>query len=199
MNPDERDDELSAGEKAQFASLPRERSPEASLEEKIVHALKARGLIAMTETTHVRPFYKIAGALAAAVMLVALGFGWGKRQNTSAPHQPAKPAFVLFLYDSGEPHEDEASLIAEYGGWARGLREAKHRISGEKLKEGGRILSNTRGQLEIHEISGAAEKQMLGGYFLIEAENYDEAVQIAAGCPHLKYGGVIELRQIDAI
>ena len=42
-------------------------------------------------------------------------------------------------------------------------------------------------------------KEIVGGYFLIEAVDYDEAVQICRSCPHLKYGGRIELREIDAI
>ncbi len=38
---------------------------------------------------------------------------------------------------------------------------------------------------------------MLGGYYLIEAANYDEAVQHCLDHPHIAYGGTIEVRAVD--
>ena len=40
-------------------------------------------------------------------------------------------------------------------------------------------------------------KEMLGGYFMIEAANYDEALRLSRDHPHLAFGGTIELRQIE--
>jgi hypothetical protein len=37
-------------------------------------------------------------------------------------------------------------------------------------------------------------KESLGGLFLIRAENYEEAVEIAKGCPVLQWGAVVEVR-----
>jgi len=37
-------------------------------------------------------------------------------------------------------------------------------------------------------------KESLGGLFLIRAESYEEAVEIAKGCPVLQYGAVVEVR-----
>jgi hypothetical protein len=37
---------------------------------------------------------------------------------------------------------------------------------------------------------------VLGGYYTIEAANYDEAVTRALDHPHLLYGGTIEVRQL---
>ena len=55
------------------------------------------------------------------------------------------------------------------------------------------------GQVRVVDGPYAEAKEVVGGYFLIEAADYDEAVEISKGCPHLKYGGRIELRQIDPI
>ena len=41
-------------------------------------------------------------------------------------------------------------------------------------------------------------KEVIGGYFVIEADHYAEAVELSRDCPHLDYGG-IELRQIDVM
>lgn len=37
-------------------------------------------------------------------------------------------------------------------------------------------------------------KESIGGLFFIRANNYDEAVEIAKGCPVLKWGAVVEVR-----
>jgi hypothetical protein len=43
-----------------------------------------------------------------------------------------------------------------------------------------------------------ARENAIGGYFLIRARDYQQAVSIAENCPHLRYGGTIEIRQIDS-
>ena len=39
-------------------------------------------------------------------------------------------------------------------------------------------------------------KEVLGGFFIIEAANYEEAVERASDHPTLEYGGTLEIRQI---
>jgi hypothetical protein len=39
-------------------------------------------------------------------------------------------------------------------------------------------------------------KEVLGGYYTIEAASYEEAVLRANDHPHLEYGGTIEVRQV---
>ncbi len=200
MNHEINHDELNPEERRQFAALSRERSPAASLETRIISALKARGLIRMTQALPIWTLPRLAGAFVVAMVFLALGFGLGKWQSGVPSQRPHHNMFVLFLYgDSPETPPDDMSKVVEYGKWARAIRMSKRMITGEKLKDGGRLLRNVQGQLEIREVRGAGEPDVLGGYFLIEAENYDEAIKVAASCPHLKYGGLIELRQIDQI
>jgi hypothetical protein len=40
-------------------------------------------------------------------------------------------------------------------------------------------------------------KEVLGGYYIVQAENYDKAVEIARDCPQFEFGGSIEVREIE--
>ena len=42
----------------------------------------------------------------------------------------------------------------------------------------------------------ADTKEVLGGFVLIEAANLDEAIELAAGIPVTRYGGVVEVRPV---
>jgi hypothetical protein len=40
-------------------------------------------------------------------------------------------------------------------------------------------------------------KEMVGGYLICKADSYDEAVELAKGCPILEYtDGIVEVREI---
>jgi hypothetical protein len=43
----------------------------------------------------------------------------------------------------------------------------------------------------------AESKELVGGFFIIRAADYDEACSLALSCPHLSYGGGVEVRQIQ--
>jgi hypothetical protein len=42
----------------------------------------------------------------------------------------------------------------------------------------------------------AETKEQLGGYYVVEAANLDEAVDLASKMPHLEQGGGVEIRPI---
>jgi hypothetical protein len=56
---------------------------------------------------------------------------------------------------------------------------------------GGRVISTAK---KIHEGPYAEGTVSIGGLFLIKAKDYDEAVEIAKGCPIIKYGAIVEVR-----
>ncbi len=96
--------------------------------------------------------------------------------------------------------EQIQGVIAEYVGWRRSIEAEGKLVGGEKLKdEGGKHLSGQNGSLRITDGPYTEAKEVIGGYFTISAADYDEAVETAKGCPHLKYGGRIELREVEAV
>ena len=40
-------------------------------------------------------------------------------------------------------------------------------------------------------------KESIGGYSIVKTESYEDAVELAKGCPALTVGGIVEVREID--
>jgi len=97
------------------------------------------------------------------------------------------------------PEQIEA-VIGEYVAWRHKVAGDGKLVGGEKLKdEGGKHLSGSNGDIRVTDGPFSEAKEVIGGFFTINADGYDEAVEISKGCPHLKYGGRIELREIEAV
>ncbi len=96
------------------------------------------------------------------------------------------------------PPEQAAAITKEYVGWGDRLRAEGRLKAGEKLTfDAGRVLRPKGGRVMTTDGPYAESKELLGGFFLIAAADYDEACRTAESCPHFKYGGSIEIRQID--
>jgi hypothetical protein len=63
-------------------------------------------------------------------------------------------------------------------------------------EDAGRVIRASGGQPRATDGPYSETKEVLGGYYTIEAANYDEAVQRSLDHPHLEYGGTIEVRQV---
>jgi len=111
--------------------------------------------------------------------------------------------YMLLLHDSPQDFadvslEDMQGIIAEYTAWREKLASEGRLVDGKKLAdEGGKALSMKNGSVSVVDGPYSEAKEVLGGYFTIEAADYDEAVAISQDCPHLKYGERIELRAVD--
>jgi hypothetical protein len=115
------------------------------------------------------------------------------------------PNYMLLLHEQPSdfanvsPEEIEA-IIGEYMAWRAKIEAEGHFVGSAKLKdEGGRIVSGSDGNFRVTDGPYTEAKEVIGGYFTISAADYDEAVEIARGCPHAKYGSRIEVREIEAL
>jgi hypothetical protein len=70
-------------------------------------------------------------------------------------------------------------------------------VSSHKLADDAGKVLRGRSQARITDGPYSETKEVLGGYFMIEAPSYDDAVGHSRDCPHLEYGGTIEVRQVD--
>ena len=60
---------------------------------------------------------------------------------------------------------------------------------------GGARIESRRGKLKLTDGPFAETKEVLGGYYTIEAADYDEAVKLAMDHPHLEHG-TVEVRHV---
>jgi len=70
-----------------------------------------------------------------------------------------------------------------------------------RMKGSNKLQDGTARQLtKLGAIEGPfpATKETIGGYFVIEAADYAEAVELTRSCPHIDFGR-IEIRQVDVM
>jgi hypothetical protein len=149
--------------------------------------------------------------LAASVLLaLAVGgvAGWTVARATAAAHaapgSAAAPVdgegqrYLLLLRETdatlgAEARLGTAALVAEYGAWARSLSKAGSLDLAEKLADRGITLSTGTER----QVDGGAPGAV-SGIFLIRARDPAAAHDLALGSPHVKHGGVIEIRAIES-
>jgi hypothetical protein len=85
--------------------------------------------------------------------------------------------------------------MTKFQGWFQSL-EQKGVVKGARpLQKSGKVISGKGGK---HVADGpfAESKETIGGYVMIAADSFDEAVAIAKSAPMLDHGVTIELREL---
>ncbi|HZS82206.1 MAG TPA: YciI family protein [Stellaceae bacterium] len=115
------------------------------------------------------------------------------------------PNFTLLLYRlpaSARPSSPDefAARMKTYMAWTDRIRAEGRYKGGQKLMDdAGKILTPAGGRVSITDGPYAESKELLGGFYIISAKDYDDACQVAETSPHLSYGGRIEVRQIHEL
>ena len=94
--------------------------------------------------------------------------------------------------------EQMQQLIGKYMRWIERLREKDQFVAGEPLEDAGKVLSGKHGQT-VTDGPFTEAKEAIGGYFILRARDFDEAVEIAKGCPIFESGGTCEVRPIQLV
>ena len=113
--------------------------------------------------------------------------------------------YMLLIYTDEQAwqrlsDEERKSITREYFAYADGLREAGAYVTGAPL-EPTSAASSVRvrdGRELVTDGPFAETKEQLGGYFLIEAESLDAAIDWAGKLPSVRYGS-IEVRPVLAV
>jgi hypothetical protein len=96
--------------------------------------------------------------------------------------------------------EEQGAIMQAWFAYSDELGKSGKSLGGEALQPSTtattvRQGSGTNGAL-ISDGPFAETKEQLGGYFIFNAENLDEAIAWAAKMPHLPRGGSVEIRPI---
>jgi len=177
--------ELSDEDRRALARLGRLPEPDPGREDRIVERLRGAGLLRPGPERARRP----AALKLAAALLMGLALGWWLRSPS-----PLHPDYLLLLYSPSAPEdgvENVAARVREYAQWADD--RAAVVVDGARLGDGARISPET-GTSDVD----AGKASSVAGYFRIAAQSLEQARRVASTCPHLKYGGSIEVRAISS-
>src|ERR1700687_1279308 len=110
------------------------------------------------------------------------------------------PNFLLLLHQTPARFrnlspEEIQKILGSYIAWREALIKRNKMRAGEKLTgDGGRHLRTQDGKVSVTDGPFSESQEILGGFFMIDAADYGEAVEIARTCPHLVEDKWIEVR-----
>jgi len=98
-------------------------------------------------------------------------------------------------WDRGLSPEEIQNVMSQFMGWFERLREEGKLRAGQPLERQGKIVSGKKGRT-VADGPFAESKEAIGGYFLLQVADLNEAVEIAQQCPILEYGSTVEVRPV---
>jgi hypothetical protein len=100
------------------------------------------------------------------------------------------------VFSSLSPEEIQG-ILSRFAKWRESLTADGRKPEGQKLRDGtGRLMKVSDGKLIVTDGPYAETREIVGGYFAYDAENYEQAVELAKECPVLSFGP-IEIREIE--
>ncbi|MGJ1264306.1 YciI family protein [Sphingobacterium spiritivorum] len=107
--------------------------------------------------------------------------------------------FLLLLHEDVQKISELSSkemqeLAQAHMNWATKLAEAGHLISGDGLHENGILITGK--DCVIKDGPYLESKEIIGGYYLLQAADLQTIVALAKECPTHLYGGTTEIRPI---
>ena len=103
-------------------------------------------------------------------------------------------------YNMDLPREKMMEVVRRYYTWSDTMRQKGKLVGGEKLANGGvRHIQVKDGKPVASDGPYAEAKDVVGGYFILEAKDLTEAEAITRECPHLALSPTnwAELRPIE--
>ncbi len=107
----------------------------------------------------------------------------------------------LFLFRGGdsktlqESPEQWQEHMQRWLLWMQGLTEKGVFVGAQPLSNTGKTVTGSK--KVVSDGPFLEGKEMVGGYLICKADNFDEAVEISKGCPVLEFDdGIVEVREI---
>jgi len=111
--------------------------------------------------------------------------------------------YLCLIYDEekklGQMSKDEAdAFMGEYFAFTEDIKRSGHYLAGEALKpvQTATTVRLRNGKLSTTDGPFAETKEQLGGFYMVDAKDLNEAIQIASRIPSAKTG-TVEVRPIE--
>jgi hypothetical protein len=98
-------------------------------------------------------------------------------------------------WDKDLSPEEIQKLVTQWYAWFDRLKQEGKCQAGHPLEREGKIVSGRKGRT-VADGPFAESKEAIGGYFLLQVNDLNEAVEIAKQCPGLEYGIDVEVRPV---
>ena len=110
--------------------------------------------------------------------------------------------YLCLIYDeesklAAMPKDESDAFMGEYFAFTDGIRRSGHYVAGEALHpvQAATTLRVRNGKLSTTDGPFAETKEQLGGFFMIEVRDLNDAIRVAAKIPAARLGSV-EVRPI---
>ena len=111
--------------------------------------------------------------------------------------------YLCLIYDDEKalgkmPKTEMDAFMGEYFAFTEGIKKSGHYIGGNALQpvHTATTIRSRGGKVSTTDGPFAETKEQLGGYYLIEAKDLNDAIQVASKIPSAKLGSV-EVRPIQ--
>ncbi len=100
------------------------------------------------------------------------------RRSSGGPQEPPSPA-------------QQQAMYAAFGAWQEKFK-ARIEDMGGRLKSGGKVVRAS----SVTDGPYAEAKELVGGFMIVSAESYEQALEVAREMPGWTSGASIEIREI---
>ena len=110
--------------------------------------------------------------------------------------------YLCLIYENEKswetmPKDQADALLGEYGTFTEDIQKSGHLLGGEALQptQSATTIRVRNGKISTTDGPFAETKEQLGGYYLIEARDLNDAIKVAAKIPSARHGSV-EIRPV---
>jgi hypothetical protein len=111
--------------------------------------------------------------------------------------------YMLLIYGDEKAaqkmsREEGQAIFREYGEFTDGIRKSGAFLAGDPLQptSTATTVRSKNGKAVTMDGPFAETKEQLGGYYIVEAKDLDQAIAIASRIPSARMGGAVEVRPI---
>lgn len=90
--------------------------------------------------------------------------------------------------------QEMEALANAHMDWANTLAAAGHLVAGDGLQEQAVLITGK--DCVVKDGPYLESKEIIGGYYVLKADNLESVIELAKGCPTHLYGGTTEIRPI---